>query len=158
MIKMIGNIGIGMKQSVSVSERPPKRKGKYVTKEKALTYLKEYTTNGFNKTKAIRKVNPNLSYESANKHTTQYHNSVVNSGYYEDFDIDKEITKEYILSRLKYEADHAKKSSDKREALNLLGKFLALWTDKTINKTELSTNDKTILDKYISINQLQQHT
>jgi len=46
----------------------------------------------------------------------------------------EEITPEYVLAGLKRELETAPNSADRIRALELFGKYLALWTERSINQ------------------------
>ena len=59
-----------------------------------------------------------------------------------------DITPEYVIGKLKYEAEHATRSGDRTQALALLGKYLALFKDhsiqehrSTVDPNELNTQN-----------------
>ncbi len=69
-------------------------------------------------------------------------------------DILKKINVDYVLSELERIKGLAEADGDFSTAtrnMELLGKYLAMFTDKTINKTAITIEDeeKSILDKYI---------
>lgn len=57
------------------------------------------------------------------------------------------ITAEFVLGNLKVLAVSAKAESDKIRSNELLGKYLALWVDKSINENT-NTEKKEVLDSY----------
>lgn len=72
----------------------------------------------------------------------------------QEFDKEK-ITVEYVLAGLDKEAREAKNSADRIKAFELLGKFKAMFTDKSQVQTEdITPKEKSIIDKYIDTNRL----
>lgn len=51
------------------------------------------------------------------------------------------ITPEYVLSKLRHEAKTAKNAADRIRATELLGKYMAMFTDKIKNDIEVSDSD-----------------
>ena len=71
-----------------------------------------------------------------------------------DFDKAK-ITPEYVLAGLNKEAQEAKNSADRIKAYELLGKYLALFTDKQqVDANIITKQEQSIIDKYIHTNRL----
>lgn len=65
----------------------------------------------------------------------------------------EELTAKSVLSRLDFIMQLAISKGDLPTATRceeLKGKFLALFTERTLNKTEISTKDETLLDHYKS--------
>ncbi len=121
-----------------------------VSKDKAKTAIKEYLTNGFNKTKAIRKVS-NYTGKGANKQSTRDFERLVRVG---NEDITG-ITEAWILEKLKLHALKSKKDGDKIRSLELLGKWKALFTDKIETKDRSITPElEQELRNYIDNNRL----
>lgn len=69
-----------------------------------------------------------------------------------EFDKSK-ITAEYVLAGLEKELSTALKPADRLKALELLGKYLAMFTDKQQVKAEiLNKEEQDTLNRYININ------
>ena len=75
-------------------------------------------------------------------------------------DIKDRITVEYVLNNLKKLAETSKNKADRIRANELLGKWLAMFTDKYQGKSEVEITEtgKSILDKYIHCNRLDKVT
>ena len=68
-----------------------------------------------------------------------------------DFDKAK-ITPEYVLAGLNKEAQEAQTASDRIKALELLGKYLAMFTEKQIIDAKvLSQEEQTRLNQYLTV-------
>lgn len=61
--------------------------------------------------------------------------------------IDNGVTAEYVIDKLKREADNASNASDRISALSWLGKYLAMFVDKRIN-TNHNADDTDVLKRY----------
>jgi hypothetical protein len=71
----------------------------------------------------------------------------------------EEITPELVLSGLLNEYRIAKKSSDRQNALMLLGKYLAMFTDKQQLHAEILTKEEqSIISNYIQRNRIDKLT
>lgn len=111
-------------------------------KDAGKAYLNNYVENGFNKTKAMNEIFPNNDKHSNNANCTRYHDSVmVDDGIKKPFEL-TDITPAYIVESIDKLAKTAKKESDRIKCLELLGRFKALFTDKTENKTEMMVKDR----------------
>lgn len=65
------------------------------------------------------------------------------------------ITEEYVLAGLDKEAREAKNSADRIKAFELLGKFKAMFTDKSqVETKDISDKEQSILNKYIDSNRI----
>ncbi len=111
---------------------PKYAKGKSVSKPKARAYLREYTSNGFNRTAAHNKINPKATYRSNNINAKRFHKNIPSEIFNEsEFKIDH-ITIEYIISKIeKVLMDN--KPNERLRALELLGDFKRIWADKGVN-------------------------
>ena len=108
-----------------------------VSKEKANQAVEEYLKNGFNKTKAVKKVS-NYGGRNANGQATRDFNRYLKVC---DIEIDK-VDEAWIADKLVYYALKAKKEPDRLRALELLGKFRAMFTDKSQVDTTMSLTAK----------------
>ena len=107
---------------------------KRVSKDKAIAYLKEYTTNGFNRTAAHNKINPRASYRSNNVNSKRFHKNIPQEIINDNgFKLDT-LTPEYILGKITEILNkHTAKDGDKLKAAELLGDFKRIWSDKGVN-------------------------
>lgn len=105
-----------------------KRKSR-INKDKALAYKAAYLTNGFNKTRAYMKANPTATLRNAEKHCTQNHEIVENSGILKPYE---ELKKEVIEKAWKKVKKALDKTTDKAD---MIAKDLAVKDikDKDIN-------------------------
>ena len=117
-----------------------------LNKDKALAYLKEYTTNGFNKTGALHTINKNrATYKSNNKNSTYFHERVrINKDIQASFKL-SDVTVESIIEDIISTREQAKrtgKASDRLRANELLGKFKQIFNDTPNIQTNIyNAND-----------------
>lgn len=117
-----------------------------LNQDKARAYLKEYTTNGYNKTKAHNTINPKATYRSNNNNSTAFHRRVmINNDLVSDFKLDS-ITPEYIIGEIVKVYASAVKPADKLRAQELLGKFKQLFNDNVNIQSNIIYNSIDIKD------------
>lgn len=129
-----------MDKTLNTAKTPPKRKSR-VNPDKARAYLKEYTSNGFNKTAAHNKINPRATYRSNNVNSNRLHKSIPSTIMNDsEFSLSM-ITPEYVIKRITRILNKPlTKDSDRLRASELLGDFIKIWSDKgiTINQHSLT--------------------
>ncbi len=125
---------------------PKKKKQKnQINKEKALKYVKEYTSNGFNKSKAYMKVSDCKDTISAKGNAPRFHKAVIaNECIREEFNL-ADIDADYIIGGIIETIKDSKKPSDKQRGLELLGKWRKLFSDSQVNvNTNIVNNAETV--------------
>jgi hypothetical protein len=128
---------------MSETPKKPRKGGKRLNPDKARAYLKEYTTNGFNKTQAHRKVSPNTTYRNSHVNANRLHQRIP-ARIKDEFNLD-EITPKYVIGHITKILERTiAKDSDKLKASELLGDFIRIWSDKGVN---ISTNILSNTDK-----------
>lgn len=100
---------------------------------------KEYLKTGGNGYKALKA--GGLTEKTA-RHSVRANNTLLNIVKAEiEEDIQKIITVDYVLGKLRYFVDHAKNDADRIRATELLGKWQAMFTDKQeISQAEKEDN------------------
>ena len=118
--------------------KQPHYKKKRINKDKVKAYLREYTTNGFNKTKALNTINPTAKYSTNHTNSEHFHKrAMTNSDVIKTYDI-SHITPEYIISSVEgIFKDHKASHVAKLKAMEMIGDFKRIWADKGVN---ISTN------------------
>ena len=117
-------------------------KGKLSIKDKL--YAQALIKHKGNQTKAYKEVYPDSEYNSSRANAVRKTKEVIAKD--SSFTLEK-ITPAYIIEKIDELAGKARKDSDKLTALNLLGKFRALFTDKIEQKTEV-TNKQNLLNRF----------
>ena len=128
---------------IANTTKPRKKHKSTLNKDKARAYLKEYVTNGFNKTGALHAINKNrATYKSNNVNAGRFHDSaIVSESIKKELNIDH-ITQEYIISGIEREIKVALKAGDRLRAWELLGKFKQVFNDApTVTTNIYNTND-----------------
>lgn len=128
---------------------------KRIHKEKKKLFARELIRTKFNGVKATDKITTSTNYN---------YKRVLAARYLTDKDVIEEvkkrvalfdknvITPEYVLAGL-FKIANDIRHKDNIRALELMGKYLAMYVDKTVNQHEdITPQDKDILHKYMRTN------